>query len=305
MASITYKSLSALQPVELKYQYYRDEEFKNTKLSFAGGYTIYKHDTLKNYQDTTINKESAFVLTSSVPLNKVFPEPDNYNLGKLPGTIYLQPRNTATFFAAYKGSTKNFVLSSSGTPFYISPVPGTNEVEILVNNQFLQVNKNYPYEVTIEPKPLIVSERFRQRFEYVLQNSTLTFKTKTQEGYRYLAFNNDNILRATGVYFNAGVVNDYIFKYVPVTQSNFKLNFKPENPWLTYYNSFLEEQNNKTVTVNKEFLVPTNFLIDFPVEEAAKTGKAHINIANLKTNVTPFGSPAPVNNLPSTDLPLP
>lgn len=304
MASITYKSLSALQPVELKYQYYKDENFKGTKLSFAGGYTLYKHDTLTNYQDTTINRESAFVLTSAIPLNQVFPEPEDYSLGKLPGTILLQPRNTTIFFAAYRASTKNFTLNSVGTPFYISPVPETNEVEILVNNQYLQVNKNYPYEVTIDPRPLI-TERNRQRFECVYQGSTITFKTKTQEGYRYLAFNNDNILRATGILFNSSVVNDYIFKCIPVTRNTFEYNFKPENQWLTYYNSFLQEQDNKTVAVNKEFLVPTNFLIDFPIEEAVKTGKASINIANLKTNVTPFGSPAPVNNLTLPDLPQP
>lgn len=297
MASIIYKSLSALQPIELKYQYYKDEEFKKTKISFSGSYTLYKYDSLINYQDTTINKESAFVLTSSIPLNKVFSSSEEYDLGKLPGTILLQPRNTTIYFAAYNPNTQKFTLNTTGSLFYISPIPGTNEVEILYDNQFLQVDKNYPYTVTTNIRPLILAEINRQRFECVYQNSTITFKTKTQEGYRYLAFNNDNILRATGTLFNSSVVNDYIFKCIPVSQGNLELNFQPENQWLTYYNSFLQEENNKTLTVKKEFFIPTNFLIDFPVEETVKTGVAHINIANLKTNVTPFGSPAPVNNL--------
>lgn len=300
MACITYKSLSTLQPVELKYQYFRDENFKGTKITFAGGYSLYKHNTLTNFQDTAINKESAFVLTSAVPLDNVFARSENYRLGNLPGTIYLQPRNTSGYFTAYNGTTKTFTLCSIGSLFYIFPIPGTNQIEILQNNQYLQVNKKYPYEVTLAPKALPVLERHRQRFECVFQNSTITFKTSTQEGYRYLAFNNDNTLRATGVLFNTAIVNDYIFKCIPVTQGALTLNFNPENPWITYYNNFLQQDDNKTVTVNKEFLVPTNFLIDFPVEEAVKTGKAHINIANLKTNVTPFGSPAPVNNLPES-----
>lgn len=300
MASIIYKSLSALQPVELKYQYYKDEQLKNTKVSFAGGYTLYKNDTLKNYQDTTINKESVFVLTSSISLDKVFTDQIDYKLGNLPGTIYLLPRNSSNYFVAYNNTTKTFTLQQTGSIFYISPIFGTNEVEILLNNQYLQVNKNYPYEATLSSKTLPNLEKHRQRFECIYQNSTITFKTKTQDGYRYLAVNNDNTLRATGTLFNAGIVNDYVFKCVPVTEGLLKLNFKPENLWLTYFNNFLQQDDNKTVTINKEFLVPTNYLIDFPVEQAVKTGKALVNIANLKTNITPFGSPAPVNNLPES-----
>jgi len=298
MASITYKSLSTLQPVELKYQYYRDEEFKNTKVSYTDGYTLYKYNSLVNYQDTTINRDSVFVLTSAIPLQNIFPLPTKYIYGKLPGTILLQPRNTNTYYAVYNSSTKTINLSLTGSHFYLLPVTGTNNIEILVNGEYLQVSPSYPYLVTLSKYSLVGSETYRQRFECVFQNNTITFKTRTSQGYRYLAFNNDNILRATGINLNNTIVNDYVFKCIPVTKNTLEINFKPENKWLTYYNSLLQEQENKTLAINKEFLAPTNYFIDFPVEEAIKTGQAHINIANLKTCVTPFGAPTPVNNLP-------
>jgi hypothetical protein len=298
MASINYKSLSALQPVELKYQYYRDEDFKGTKVSYADGYTFYKHDSLVNYRDTTINRESVFVLTSALPLQTVFPLPDQYQYGELPGTFLLQPRNTTIYYAAYKESTKTIGIALTGSRIFLSPVAGSNQVELLIDNKYLQVDKIYPYTVTINSRPLSPGEINRQRFECIYQNSTITLKTKTQDGYRYLAFSGDNVLRAIGINLNNNLLNDYVFKCVPVTTSTLELNLKPENKWVTYFYTSLQEQENKTVSINKEFLAPTNYLIDFPAEQAAKTGKAYINIANLKTSVTPFGAPAPLNNLP-------
>ena len=56
-------------------------------------------------------------------------------------------------------------------------------------------------------------------------------------------------------------------------------------------------RNYGILVVNKNLQdSKTNLLVDFPLEEAAKTGKANINIANLKTSITPGGGPAPVNN---------
>lgn len=298
MASITYKSLSSLQPIELKYSYYKDEELKNKKISFKEGYTFYQNDALIGYQDSTINRESSFVLTSAIPLNQLFVSPETYKLGKLPGTVYLQPRNSTIYYAAYNTTTNSITLSTTGSLLYILPIQGTNEVELLMNNQYLQVEENYPFKVITFPRTLPTNDIKRQRFECVFQNSLITFKTQTIDGPRYLTFNNDNILRATGVMFNNSLVNDYVFKVIPVSNSSTTINFNPVNSWLTYYFSFTQEQENKTVTINKEFLAPTNMLIDFPVEEAVKTGKANINIANLKTSVTPFDGPAPINNLP-------
>jgi hypothetical protein len=296
MASVIYTSLSTLQPIELKYDFFKDEKIKSSRVSFKDGYTVFQNSGLKNYQDVTINRETTFVLTSAIGLDQLFTSFENYSVGKLPSSFYFQPRSTTLTRAAYNPTTNSIVLSSTGTPFYLSPVPNTNEVELIVNNRYIQVEEKYPFRVTTSIRSLPLVDIQRQRFECTFINSTITFKTKTKEGFRYLAFLNDSILRAVGMNFNNSVVNDYIFRYIPVTTNQLNINSELTNSWVTYFLSFEQERENKTVTLNKQYTLPTNLLIDFTVDNATKTGVANINIANLKTGVTPFGGPAPINN---------
>lgn len=296
MASIVYKSLSSLQPVELRYQYFKDEQLKTSKVSFEDGYTFFKVEGFSNYQDTAINKGSCFVLTSALKLSNVFTPAKTYVYGELPGTALIQPSVISLYYAAHDPVNNHITLSLSGVPFYFSPVKNTNEIEILIKNQYLQVEEEYPFEAYLSFQPLRFEEIKRQRFICVYQNNTITFKTLTKDGYRYLSFGSDNILRANGVMFNSGIVNNYVFGCIPLTQDSTSINFEPKNSWVTYFLQLDQELQNRSISINKEFVVDTNYLVDFPIEEAAKTGKININIANLKTNVTPLGGPAPINN---------
>jgi len=299
MAEIVYKSLSSLSPIELKYQYHRNEELQASVNSYQEGYSFYEVDGLNDFQDVAINKDSVFVLTPTVELSSVFTSTNRIDIGKIPGSIILQPRKSMYYISFYDTtSTFNLTLTlTSASIFYVAPIEGTNEVELFVNKQYVQVNATYPYTVYLNDKSLNSEEIQRQRFEVVYQNNFITFKTKTDSGYRYLAFNNDNTLRAVGLILNDSVVNDYIFNCIPVTTSTINRGFNPTNNWITYYFDVESETENKTVTINKNFANnKTNLLIDFPLEQAAETGTANINIANLKTAVTPSGAPAPVNN---------
>ena len=297
MASIVYKSLSSLQPIELKYQYFKDEEFKNTKTSYKNGYTVFQTPGLQNYQDTAINRGSSFILTSAVNLDQILTSSQNYNIGKLPGTFYIQPENFSIYFGCYSSETNTITLSTVPTPIYLSPIPNTNEVELIVAGRYVQVEEDYPFKVITSSKSLPLVSIHRQRFECVYNNFTITFKTKTKDGPRYLAFNNDWTMRATGLMFNNSIVSPYVFRCIPITLTEMNINSELKNSWVTYSLSFEQDQDNKTVAINKEFTLPTNLLIDFSVEKAVSTGRANINIANLKTGVTPFGGPAPVSNV--------
>lgn len=304
MAEIVYKSLSSLSPIELKYQYYRDEELESSLNSYQEGYNFYEVEGFNEFQDVAINKDSCLLLTTTVDLSTVFKPTTHVDIGKLPGSILIQPRNSFVYYISYKELSNTFSLAlTSGSVFYISPIENTREVEMFVNDKYVQVNSSYPYTVYLSDKTLDPEEIHRQRFEIVYQNNLVTFKTKTDSGYRYLALNNDNTLRAVGVILNDSVVNDYIFKGVPVTVSTLNRGFSPTNNWVTYYFDIESEKENKTVTVNKDFAAnKTNLLVDFPLETAAETGTVSVNIANLKTAVTPTGSPAPVNNAYTKDV---
>jgi len=298
MAEIVYKSLSSLSPIELKYQYHRNEELQASVNTYQEGYSFYEVDGFNGFQDVAINKDSVFVLTPTVELSSVFTSTTRIDIGKLPGSIILQPRNSFKYYISYKELTNTFNLTlTAASIFYVAPIEDTNEVELFVNNQYVQVDATYPYVVYLNSKSLDPEEIQRQRFELVYQNSLITFKTKTDSGYRYLALNNDNTLRAVGLMLNDSWVNDYVFKCLPVTTSTINRGFSPTNNWVTYYFDVESETENKTVTINKDFTDnKTNLLIDFPLEQAAETGTININIANLKTAVTPSGGPAPVNN---------
>jgi hypothetical protein len=298
MTSIVYRSLSSLAPIELKYQYYRNEELQGDINTFRDGFSFYEIEGLKNFQDIAINKNSIFILTSAVNLNTIFTTGKKVTLGKHPGTFLLQPRNSTIYFIKYNQETNSFVkgLTSSST-FYVQPIKNSNEVELLVENKYVQVDAEYPYKVFLSEIPLNPDEISRQRFEIVFANNFITIKTKTNSGYRYLAFNKDNILRAVGLVLNDTIVNDYVFKCLSITSNILDRGFTPTNNWVTYYFDVEDSQENKTTTINKNFLsVPTNLLISLPLEFAAEKNSAIVNIANLKTSLTPAGGPAPINN---------
>lgn len=298
MASIVYKSLSSLTPIELGYEFYKEEKLKTSTLTYNNGMSLYSSESLKNARDLTINKNTCLILTSPINLSSIFVPTNNISLGKLPGSIKIQNRFFNNYFAEYNLDTNSFFQSTnSNTIFYIQPLENSNEAEILVNGNFLQVEESYPYVARLSDKTLDPESIHRQRFQVVYQNNLIMLKTKTNTGYRFLAFNSDNILRATGLVLNDSVVNDYVFNCIAITAPNLDQGFIPTNNWITYFYDIEEVTNNRNVYINKNFIsTNTSFLIDFPIEQAAASGKININIANLKTGVTPAGGPAPINN---------
>ena len=297
MVEIVYKSLSSLAPIELKYEYNRDESLQGSIVTYQDGFSFYELEGLKNFQDVTINRDSVLVLTSAVSLSTVFAPAQDIKLGKLPGTFQLQPRNSTIYYIKYNTEKNTLVKTlTSASTFYIQPLNDSNEVELFVDSKYVQVRANYPYEVYLSERSLDPEEIFRQRFEIVYDNNLISIKTKTDQGYRYLAFNKDNILRAVGLVLNETVVNDYVFKCLSISDPNLNRGFTTNNDWVTYYFDTEGKSENKTLTINKNISIPTNLLIDFPLENAAETGIANINIANLKTSLTPAGGPAPVEN---------
>jgi len=297
MVEIVYKSLSSLAPIELKYEYNRDESLQGSIVTYQDGFSFYELEGLKNFQDVTINRDSVLVLTSAVSLSTVFALAQDIKLGKLPGTFQLQPRNSTIYYIKYNTEKNTLVKTlTSASTFFIQPLNDSDEVELFVDSKYVQVRANYPYEVYLSERSLDPEEIFRQRFQIVYDNNFISIKTKTDQGYRYLAFNKDNILRAVGLVLNETVVNDYVFKCLSISDPNLNRGFTTNNDWVTYYFDTEGKSENKTLTINKNISTPTNLLIDFPLENAAETGIANINIANLKTSLTPAGGPAPVEN---------
>lgn len=297
MATVVYKPVSSLSPIELQYNFLNNESLKKNTLTYRNGYTFYTYTGVNNYQDFAINQETCLILTSSVNLNTVFTEPKKISVGQIPGSFQLQTRDSSIYFAAYSENTKTFRQNlTSVSNFFAMPI-SDNIVELFVNNQYVQVDEEYPYVVRLNKRSLDPENLNRQRFDVLYQNGFITIKTLTNSGYRFLAFGKDNILRATGLILGETATNDYIFKCLSVTDLTLTPGFIPTNNWVTYFFDIESSINNTNLVVNKDIQnVPTNLLINFPIEKAIETGEIRINIANLKTTVTPEGGPAPIDN---------
>jgi hypothetical protein len=298
--STIYTHLTTLQPIDLKYAYWRDENIQKEKISLQDGYTFYKINGLQHYQDISVNKNSCFILTSAVNIRQVFPQTETFYIGKLPGSVYLKPRNftnqPSLYYFKHFDNINSFSVSLTGSLFYISPVLNTQEVEIIVDNNYLQIEENYPYKLYLSPESLDPEEINRQRFYINFYNKTITIRTKTKDGFRYIGLNQDNTLRATGVILGQTVVNDYVFECIPLTYESFSYGFNPSQSIVTYYFDAEYGSENTSVRINKKYDVPTSFLITFSPYEAAKSNSSVINIANLKNIMTPAGGPPPIEN---------
>jgi hypothetical protein len=305
MARINYVSLSALQPLELQYSFYKNEDFKSRKITHRNGFNFYYFNSLENFQDITVNKGTCFILTSSINLDNTFTNTTEYVFGNLPGSFYFQPRNSLTFYAWRDSKTNTISLKQTeGSIFYLNPIQGTDQVEIFVNGNYLQVEEQYPYKVVTSDISLSQQYKYRQRFVCVYQNQTITFKTLTNSGYRYLAFNSDNTLQATGTVLNNAIIknnsyiNNYLFSCTPVTREKIDAGFSPINTLGTYFADFAQEIDNKTVKINKNIPIKTNLLISFSTKrDNTSNFTIPINIANLKTILTPTGAPPSIVNV--------
>lgn len=299
MPSIVYKSLSTLAPLDFKYDFFKNETLQIQKDGYLEGFSFSKLLGLENFRDIAINKNSCLILTSAVNLSSFFTGDRLFSIGEIPGCVKLQTTNSNIFYANYNITTNNFSFDSlEGVGFTILPVTNGQlyESEIIVNDLYLQVDREYPYTVRLGNYITDLTDNYRQRFFCTYQNNTLIIKTKVDNGFRYLSTGEDNILRATGTVLNNVVVNNYIFKTFNFTTSGFNYNFSPSNDWVTYFLDFSNQANNNDLTINKSYTVPTHFLIDFATEEIIKNKIGSINIANLKTGYTPAGGPASVNN---------
>jgi hypothetical protein len=299
MSIIRYKNLLDLAPVKLDYTYKTQETLKQTLKHYINGLSYYSFKGFNNFQDLAINKNSCFVLTSAISLQNIFTNNTKLEFGDLPVTVQIQSQQSLNQFANY--NLEKNVIENSSTPinFLIYRIPGTNLVEIKVNTKYLQVDANYPYQVRLNDKPLDTTDIHRQQFECVyLENNLITLKTKTDQGFRYLSFTQDKTMKATGIMLNNAPIHNYFLKIIPVTSKEIDFNFKPNNSWVTYYQDFKTQAENGSVTVKENYPnTPINFLIDFTIKNIPETNSGKLNIANLKTNYTPAGGPAPTNNL--------
>jgi hypothetical protein len=286
MVDIQYFPISAIQPIELHYQYSVDEQLNiNTNKNYSEGINFYTIEGLNNYQDSTFNRYSCLALTSAISLSALFV---NKQVNKsVPSVLYIQTYNENSFL--YYDAVNN-VTTLSAVPSFVMlyPTVSANKYQIIADGYYLYTSSKAPYSLKGSKNSTDTGEQY---FEVeILNNNNLIISTETEIGTRFITATNSKF-SATG-----SPTNSYILSSTPLSKQ-FVYDYIPDNPWVTYYMNYFSKQESKSVALNKILNdAKINYLIDFPYINAAKTGKANINISNLKTGYTPQGYPVPIDN---------
>ena len=288
MVDVQFLPISAIQPIELHYQYSVDEQLSVTSdlNSYSEGINFFTVEGLNNYQDTTFNRYSCLSLTSAISLSALFK--NNTINEKVPTVHYIQAydENSFLFYDA-----TNDVVTLSAVPSFVmlSPLKDSEQYQVIVDGYYLYTDTNSPFTLKGSKDSTDTGEQY---FDVNLYNSNLlTISTETTEGTRFITHLNDNNFYALG-----SPVNSYLLSSTPLGD-HFVYDYAPNNSWVTYYMNYFLNKESKSVILNKVLNdTKINYLIDFPYINALKDNKANINISNLKTGYTPQGYPVPIDN---------
>ena len=304
MATVVYRTLADLDPVKLNYEYNYNENIRAVTIGYTEGLNLQLIDSFKNFQDFTINRDTCLVLTTAVNLSSVFQKQTIKKIGEIPLTLKIQstptfPGLSGNFYAIYDEINaliiKTATTSADAANFFFNPIDVDSlKVEIIVEGKYLQADVAYPYTIRVNDKITDKDEEYRQHFYCENYNNRFALKARTDVGFRYLTFCSCGTMRGTGVILNNDIINNYLLS--AVTNKNLNYNFTPNNNWITYYQDFPSQVFNKDVSLNKIFDTEINLLIDFPLIPTIKNKTGTINIANLKTGLTPTSAPPQIDN---------
>lgn len=282
-------SLSALRPVKLVYEFNSTEHLTSNLNSYRNGFSYYKHDALENFQDAVFSNKNCLIVTDNISLKQAFEsDSKNVEIGTIAGTFYLQTPNGKTLTTYEEG----VYVQGLGENLLLSLVPlGNRMVELKYGKDYyLQVDAAYPYTARVTANTLDKTALRRQQFQYDYKDGKLSFKTLTNEGWRYLSYGADQVVRAIGLMLNETVVNSYLFTPKFVTQGEIYYDFDATSKEIKYFNELTNYDQRETVAIKNYTESNTNLLISCPTSEIAKSTTAKINIASTKSNFSSTGT---------------
>lgn len=294
--------LSALAPARFAYNSSNDTKFKGNFKPIKNNFYYFHHESFENFKDAALSKKSCLVLTDIKPLDTVFNSrftSDVISLGKLSGSFYLKSNNkflTTTSNRVYRGSP----CGGEQQPILltISPIDETH-VNIRVGTKFIEIDQDYPFTVKLVDSQTFGEARYRE-FEVDYSDKKIAFKVSTKEGYRFLSFGIDNVMRAVGLELNDTIVNSYHFDVVSQTRSAIERGIvlaNAEAKEIKYYNSFKDQTYNETLDIEQTTERYTNFIISCPTSKIDTSSISFANVAMLKTNYSPNGTFLPDDNI--------
>lgn len=286
-------SLSAIEPVKFIYRYHTEEKLLGAYTSLGGDFAYYKHEALKNFKDAALSRKNFLALTDVKQIKEIFENSDEtLNIGEIAGTLYLLVGNkkvTETDDTLYVGGT--------GRPVLITIVPlYDNFVELRVDRtKYVEIDQTYPYTARLTEDIVDASELQFRHFEVEYTNGLISFKVKTPEGYRFLSYGVDNVIRAVGVELNETIVNPYRFAADYRTRSTMNYNYTPDEKEVKYFNELSKQAHRTDLEIKTSIDSKSNLLITCPTYDLSKPNQKDVvvNITSLKTDYTPAGTFSP------------
>ena len=294
--SITTKhqSLSALVPVQIEYQYDNAQKLKTSYSLYSHGVRSYNHELFKNFSDAAISKKTALILTSVKDLKQVFEDPIQIKkVGLIAGNCFLNAVNTPVLIGDTRLKLYNnqLYVGGKGEEVSIQIIPiKENIVRLKVKEFNLQVNENYPYDIVLSPNSLAISDKSREEFYVDFYSNSITFKTQTKDGWRYVSYDwkNKN-LKCVGVHLNSTTLNHYSFIPTFITQPRLQIGFDPTVHEIKYFNEVSDGYRQKTVELLSAIQMDTSLLVSLPSAKLTKN-ESKANISLLKTNFSNQGA---------------
>lgn len=307
MSLIKYESLSALKPIKLKYDYKRNEKTVDYLNVYSEGINAYNNPIFDNFNDFVVNRGNGLILTDAIPLSAMFSVENRVKNDLVYfASIKLKPKGQYSYATA-DAISKKIVLGGTPSYFNLEVISG-NTVYIKKDLEYLQISKEYPFDVTYSSTDLSTEESYRRIFNIYYNSGYMSFSVDTNQGQRFLQFGNDNILRATGLSFGEDISNigdnkisPYLFDTENILEdvkNSILISEYFRNDWVTYYMNLNDKSENSTTTLKRVINnPPTHFLASFSMNELNSENEININLANLKTGYTPSMASNLVDNI--------
>ncbi len=290
MVDLLSYSLSALQPVKFSYNFNREEKLDYSFFLFSNGFGYYTHKAFQEFRDAVISKKNCLLLTKNISLKEMF-DPDSYriNVGTIAGSFYLKTSENKYFRKLRDG----IFIEGIGEKLLLTVVPILeNYVELVAEDykKKLTIDEKYPYTARLSQDILNEDKIHRQRFEMEYQNGMISLKTKTEEGYRFLSYGVDNVVRATGLMLNDTISNNYLHKVEMLTNGSIYYGFDARSTEIKYWNQIPTFINQNTVTVKEEKDIDTHLMISCTTDAISKSTNVPINVSLTKSNFSAAGT---------------
>jgi hypothetical protein len=287
-------SLSSLNPVKLSYTFNSTESLQSKRYTNDNNLTHIEYDLLNKAKDAVMSKHTTLALTDIKDLKSIF-------TNKI-GTLGLETISSSfslnvplDFLREDETEVKmlgnDFFVGGKGTVAVFNIIPiGSGLVELKVNENFVQVEKEYPYSLILSTEALQDNDVVRQQFYLKFINGHMTIKTITKNGSRFLASGFDRTLRFVGMELNESKVNNSFL--IPTFVSSYSVShgFNPSTNEIRYYNGTSETNNQKTVSVKNQTQLDTNLLVSCPTVDLAENDEVGVNISLVKTNFSSAGT---------------